>query len=86
MNYLHYDYPYLSAGTTIEIKLDKQANVRLLDDSNFQNYHNGLKYNFYGGLVTSSPFYLKVPFNGKWHLAIDLGGYAGAVNPIVNVL
>ena len=38
MNYLHYDYPFLNAGATIEVKLDKQANVRLLDEINISKY------------------------------------------------
>ncbi|TAL61446.1 MAG: DUF1883 domain-containing protein [Bacteroidetes bacterium] len=86
MNYLHYEYPYLNVGTRIEVKLDKQANARLLDESNFRNYHNGRQYNFYGGLVTVTPFYLTVPFNGKWHVAIDLGGQGGTINAEVKVL
>lgn len=86
MNYLHYEYSYLNADTAIEVKLNKQANVRLLDEINFRNYHNGLKYNFYGGFVTISPFNLRVPFAGKWHIVIDLGGYAGTVNATVHVI
>ena len=54
MNYLHYDL-HLQTGEAVEVILDKQANVRLLDDSNFSNYQRGEQHLYYGGLATRSP-------------------------------
>ena len=63
--------------------LDKQANVRLMDSSNYQNYRTGRKYTFYGGGVTKSPARVSPPFSGHWHLIIDTGGYAGTIKASV---
>lgn len=85
MNYLHYDLQ-LDSGDIVEVKLDKQANVRLLDDNNYMKYKRGEKHAFYGGLAKVSPIRITPPHSGQWNLVIDLGGYTGSVNVAVNVL
>ena len=84
MNYLHYDL-MLNAGDVVVVTLDKQANVRLLDDSNFYSYKSGQRHSYYGGLAKVSPTRIAAPHAGHWHLVIDLGGYAGTVNASVRV-
>ena len=85
MNFLHYE---VDAGpqNTIQVTLDKQANVRLLDATNFQRYRSGQQHNYYGGLAKVSPINLKAPYQGHWHVVIDLGGYSGTVRASVRVL
>lgn len=78
MKYLHYEFN-LSQGECVEISLDKQANVKLLDSINYQNYKRGRKYRYYGGLAKRSPITLEPPHPGHWHLVIDLGGCADSV-------
>ena len=85
MNYLHYDL-HLQASDAVEVTLDKQANVRLLDDSNFSNYQRGDQHKYYGGLATKSPVRLSPPRAGHWHLVVDLGGYAGTVKASVRTI
>lgn len=85
MNYLHYELQ-LNANDIVEVTLDKQANVRLLDDINFSNYQNGQSHNYYGGSAKVSPARLRPPYPGHWHLVIDLGGYAGTVQASVRTL
>ena len=84
MNILHYDLQ-LGQNDVVIVTLDKQANVQLMDSSNFDNYRRRERFSYYGGLVKQSPFRLKPPHGGNWHLAIDLGGYAGSVSASVNV-
>lgn len=85
MNYLHYEFS-LSSNDVVEVRLDKQANVRLLDGSNYQKYRSGQEYKFYGGLATKSPAHVNPPYSGHWHLVIDLEGFSGTVNASVNVI
>ena len=84
MNYLRYE---IDAGpnNVIQVTLDKRANVRLMDYSNFNNYSNGRQYRFYGGLATVSPFNIRPPSQGHWYVVIDLGGYSGSVQASVRV-
>ncbi len=56
------------------VKVSHQCHVRLMDDSNFQKYRNGLKHEFVGGLYKTSPIRLTVPHLGNWNVTIDLGG------------
>ena len=86
MNYLHYDVNINNTNDPIEVHLDKQANVLLLDSTQYQNYRNGRAFKYYGGLVKESPTYLYAPRIGHWHLVIDLGGYPGQVRASVNVI
>jgi Domain of unknown function (DUF1883) len=84
LNYLHYEFQ-LKKGDVVEIKLDKQANVQLLDELNFNNYKKGKKYSHNGGSSNKLLVNLTSPYKGHWHLAIDLGGHAGTVKAEVQV-
>ena len=85
MNFLHYPLQ-LTQGDAVEVRLDKQANVRLLDDTNFSRYQRSEQHTYYGGLATKSPVHLKPPHAGHWHVVVDLGGYAGTVQAAVQVV
>jgi hypothetical protein len=79
MNFLHNDLGNLSGEEVVEVTLDTAANVKLMDSANFGSYQRGGQHRYYGGLAKRSPLQLPVPHAGHWHVAIDLGGYAGAV-------
>lgn len=86
MNFLRYDLGQLKKGQIVEISLSSQANVKLMTSSDFNNYKNGRKHRYYGGLAKVSPIRIPVPSNNHWYVTVDLGGYAGKVNASVNVL
>jgi hypothetical protein len=85
MNFLHYEFD-LAANDVVEVTLDKQANVRLLDNTNYAAYRNGAQHHYYGGLAKSSPVRLVAPHAGHWHVVVDLGGYGGIVRASAQVL
>lgn len=85
MKFLHYDLD-IGPDHIVEVTLDKQANVRLLDDANFHSYRRGGAHKYLGGLAERSPVRLQAPSMGHWHLVIDLGGYTGAVRASVRVI
>lgn len=86
MRFLHNDLGQLHGGEIVEVTLDTAANVKLMDSSDFSSYRNWRGHNYFGGYVTRSPYRVSVPNSGHWHLAIDLGGYAGSVRAGVRVL
>jgi Domain of unknown function (DUF1883) len=86
MDFVNYDLNYLNAGDLVEVSLGTAANVRLLDSANFGSYRQERQYQFYGGYVTQSPYAIRVPYSGVWHLALDLGGYPGEIRSSVRVL
>ena len=85
MNYLHYNF-HLQSGEIVEVTLDKQANVLLLDDSNYSKYRRGKQHRYYGGLAIESPTRISPPHTGHWHLVVDLGGYTGTVKASVRTI
>ena len=85
MNFLHYEFE-LSDEDTVEVTLNKQANVRLLDDINYSLYKNGKKHRYHGGLAKASPVRLAAPHAGHWHVVVDLGGYAGTIRASARAL
>jgi hypothetical protein len=78
MKFLHWD---MNAGpvNVIQVELDQQANVLLMDDSNFSSYRSGRSYRYFGGLAKRSPARLVPPHTGRWHVVVDLGGHGGNV-------
>jgi len=84
MEYLHYKVKTHS-NSIIEVSLDKQANIKLMDNKNYQNYRMKKKYDFIGGLARVSPMVLKPPYKGEWHIVVDLEGMGGSVKAKVKV-
>ena len=85
MNFLHYEVD-TNDGDIIEVTLDRQANVRVLDGSNFSCFRSGRRHSYVGGLAKRSPLRLATPHAGRWHVVVDLGGHAGTVRAGVRVL
>jgi len=85
MDHLHYEFN-LNASDSVKVSLAKQANIRLMDSTNYQYYKSGRAHQFYGGLAKTSPFIVNPPHAGKWHIAIDLGGYSGRISATVNII
>lgn len=87
MKFNHYKLGYVKAGEIVEITLSgNAANVRLMDSSNFQNYKNGRRHRYVGGLAKRSPVRLEIPRSGQWHVTIDLQGLRGNVRTNVRIL
>ena len=85
MQFLHAE-SYLDAGDMAVVELDSQANVMLMDDSNFSSYRAGRSFRYRGGLAKQSPVELAAPHSGHWNVVVDLGGYAGSVRAGISFL
>lgn len=85
MQHVKYDLGQLKKGATVVVTLGSQANVLLMDASNYRSYSSGRRHRYFGGLVKRSPAHITVPSNGHWYVAIDLGGGSGNIRSSVNV-
>jgi hypothetical protein len=85
MNYLHQEFQ-CAGGETVRVDLDAQANVSMLDDTNYHQYRRGDRHRYHGGLAKKTPVFLTVPGPGRWHVVVDLGGYAGHVRASITLL
>lgn len=85
MKFLHTEF-WGGANNLVLVTLDGQANVMLLDDSNFCSYRNGESFPYFGGWATRSPVRLSPPHHGHWHVVVDLGGYAGSVRAGIRII
>jgi hypothetical protein len=87
MKFTHYKLGHLSSGQIVEVTLSgSAANVKLMDSSNFQNYKNGRRHKYYGGLAKKSPIKLQVPRSGQWHVTVDMAGLRGTVRSSIRTL
>lgn len=84
MEHLH-KRDFIQRGRTVSVELDNQANVKLMDDSNYRNYRNGRRYKYFGGLAERTPFNIEVPQDGMWNIVIDLGGYSGSIRHSIEI-
>ena len=86
MQYLDSDLGYQSAGAIVDVHLKgTEANVMLLDQTNFQHYRAQRDFRYVGGHFKQSPVVLQVPHPGHWHAVVDLGGSGGRVEASVTV-
>ena len=87
MRFTHYKLGHVAAGTVAEVTLrGSAANVRLMDQSNFNNYKAGRRHRYHGGLAKSSPLRLRVPHSGTWHVTVDMRGLRGTVRSGIQVI
>lgn len=87
MQFIHHELGHRTAGEIVEISLSgNQANVRLMDSSNFSNYRNGRQHRCIGGRAQRSPVRLQIPSTGHWHVAVDMVGLSGSVRSGARVL
>lgn len=84
----HYDLGWVFIGydelKIVEVTLNYSANVYLMDDSDFDDYMNCRRFSYYGGRPTQTPYKIKIPNSGHWHLVVDdgpdgLGGISSSV-------
>lgn len=83
--HIHYEFD-AGPGDAIEVTLEGPANVSLLDPANYRAYLEGREFHYQGGFVRTSPCYLLPPRPGRWHVAVDLGGYAGTIRAAARVV
>jgi len=74
------------AGAIVEVALDRQANVRLFDPTNYNRFKSGQQCQGYGGRALRSPLRLQVPSSGTWYVVIDLGGHSGTIRHSVRII
>lgn len=86
MKFLQYDLGNLKSGEIVEVTLTSGANVRLMNSSDFNNYKNGRRHRYIGGLAKKSPVRLQVTSSGHWYVAVDMQGLRGSTNASVRVL
>ena len=86
LDFVHYDLGFLEGGTTVVVFLDAAANVCVLDSANFIGYKNDYSFQYLGGYVTHSPYYVTIPKYRHWHIVIDLGGYEGYVGSSIKII
>lgn len=60
MKYLYYEVN-VDSNDVIEVELSGQANVRLMDSSNYNSFRANRAHRCYGGLATASPIVLRPP-------------------------
>jgi hypothetical protein len=85
--FIHSDLGLRNSGDVVEITLSgNAANVRLLDNSNFDAYRDGRQHRYIGGLATQSPVRLQIPSSGRWHVVVDMQGLQGTTRASVRVI
>ena len=87
MRFTHYKLGHLAGGIVVEVTLQgSAANVRLMDNSNFNNYKAARRHTYHGGLAKRSPVRLKVPRSGTWHVTVDMQGLRGTARSGIRVI
>jgi len=56
LQFIHNDLGQRTRGEIIQVTLTSGANVRLMNTSDFNNYKNGRRHKYIGGLVKQSPY------------------------------
>ena len=85
MNFLHYQV-HAGPENIIKVRIDRRANVWLLDTLHYQKYRLGKTYEGAGGETDPPGREFRVKNRDVWHVVVDLGGTKGTVKAQVDVL
>jgi len=77
---------FLKDGDAVEVDSDTQANVILMDDSEYSNYKAGRSHRYHGGFFTQFPATLVPPHSGYWNIVLDLRGGSGKIRNSIRVV
>jgi Domain of unknown function (DUF1883) len=77
---------FLKQGDVVEVDSNTQANVTLMDDSEYANYKAGRSYRYYGGFFKQFPARLAPPNSGYWNVVLDVGGARATVRHSMRVV
>jgi len=77
---------FLRSGDAVEVDVGADANVVLMDDSEYANYRAGRSYRYQGGFFTEFPATIVPPHSGYWNVVLDLGMKHGKVRHTIRVL
>ena len=88
MQFIYSDLGQRKRGEVVEVVLQgSQANVVLVDSSNYSAFKSGRQWRGVGGLAKRSPVHLTIPHSGRWYgVAYIPGGYRGRVGAGFRVL
>jgi hypothetical protein len=88
VQFIYSDLGQRHRGDVVEVVLKgSEANVALIDSSNYSAFKNGRRWRGVGGLAKRSPIHLTVPRAGHWYgVAYIPGGYRGRVRAGFRVL
>ena len=82
MDHLHWEFD-ATPRDTLEITVDRPANVLLMDDANYKKYSADEAHSCFGGFAEKSPVLLKPYRPGRWHVAVDAGRSGGPLKASV---
>lgn len=70
----------------VQVDLKSPAYVRLLTEEHYLAYREGKNYRYFGGLAESLLANIKPPYQGLWHLCIDMGNKEGELGANVHII
>jgi len=87
MHHVHYNLGQLDSGRVVEVRLQgNAANVRLLDEVNYEKYIEGATYDYRGGFMKHSPVRMQIASMDHWHIVVDMLKLKGSVSASYKVL
>jgi hypothetical protein len=88
VQYIYRDLGQRRRGDVVQFNLSgNQANIALLDPSNYSAFRNGRSFRGVARLALGSPVRLAIPNTGHWYAVIYIPpGYTGRVNGSISVI
>ena len=65
---------YLKAGDIVVVECERQCNVCIMTDSEFENYRAARSFRHLGGFFTEFPVHVIIPDPAYWNVTLDLAG------------
>lgn len=85
MKFLH-KRMFIQAGQKVKVTLSKPANVKLMNDRNFNNYRNERSHEYFYGKLMNNSVIIPVNSSGIWNITVDLGVVRGTIRHAIEII
>ena len=85
MEYIH-SKDYFEAGDVVVVNCSHQCQVLLMDNTNYDKFRSGQKFERYGGSYDHFPVKLQVPKSDTWNIILDFGDASVVVKHSIEVI
>ncbi|EPJ3801844.1 DUF1883 domain-containing protein [Morganella morganii] len=86
MSFIH-AREHANQGDIVSVQCNHQTNVLVMDDTQFNNYKNWCRTNYYGGFYERFPANVPVPSTGYWNVVLALpAGHRTNIRYSINIL
>lgn len=76
----------LDTSDVVQVEVSSPAHIYLMDEPNYNLYRDDDEFEYYGDTVKRSPYQIRPPHAGIWHLVIEQADPSAPLSASVQIM